>query len=43
MVTRHEMAHISQIRNLTVLLPEAQDLGPIRPVDPVANQDSIVG
>lgn len=42
-VTRHEMAHISQIRNLTVLLPEAQDLGPIRPVDPVANQDSVVG
>jgi hypothetical protein len=26
-----------------VLLPEAQDLGPIRPVDPVANQDSVVG
>jgi len=24
MVTRHEMAHISQIRNLTVLLPETQ-------------------
>ena len=41
MVTRHEMAHISQIRNLTVLLPEAQDLGPIR--DPVANQDRVVG
>jgi DinB family protein len=43
MVTRHEMAHISQIRNLTVLLPEAQDLGPLRPVNPVANQDSIIG
>jgi len=43
MVTRHEMAHISQIRNLTVLLPEAQDLGPIRPADPVANQDPVVG
>jgi DinB family protein len=28
MVTRHEMAHIAQIRNLTVLLPEPQDLGP---------------
>ena len=28
MVTRHEMGHISQIRNLTVLLPEPQDLGP---------------
>jgi hypothetical protein len=31
MVTRHEMAHISQIRNLTVLLPEPLDLGPQRP------------
>ena len=27
MVTRHEMAHIAQIRNLTVLLPEPEDLG----------------
>ena len=43
MVTRHEMAHISQIRNLTVLLPEAQDLGPIRLANPVANEDSVVG
>ncbi len=31
MVTRHEMAHIAQIRNLTVLLPEPVDLGPQRP------------
>lgn len=28
MVTKHEMAHVAQIRNLTVLLPEPQDLGP---------------
>ncbi len=27
-VTRHEMGHIAQIRNLTVLLPEPEDLGP---------------
>ncbi len=33
MVTRHEMAHIAQIRNLTVLLPEHEDLGPLRPQD----------
>jgi DinB family protein len=32
LVARHEMSHIAQIRNLTVLLPEPQDLGPIRPV-----------
>ena len=31
MVTKHEMAHIAQIRNLTVLLPEPQDLGPQPP------------
>src|SRR4029077_4469760 len=31
MVTRHEMAHIAQIRNLSVLLPEPLDLGPRRP------------
>jgi hypothetical protein len=31
MVTRHEMAHVAQIRNLTVLLPEPQDLGPQHP------------
>jgi hypothetical protein len=29
MVARHEIAHIAQIRNLTVLLPEPQELGPI--------------
>jgi hypothetical protein len=33
MVTRHEMAHIAQIRNLTALLPEPEDLGPLRPQD----------
>ena len=27
-VTKHEMSHIAQIRNLTVLLPEPEDLGP---------------
>ena len=31
MVARHEIAHISQIRNLTVLLPETQELGPAPP------------
>jgi hypothetical protein len=31
MVTKHEMAHVAQIRNLTVLLPEPEDLGPQRP------------
>jgi hypothetical protein len=31
MVTRHEMAHIAQIRNLTVLLPQPVDLGPQPP------------
>lgn len=31
MVARHEMAHIAQIRNLSALLPEAQELGPARP------------
>jgi hypothetical protein len=30
LVTRHEMGHISQIRNLTVLLPTPEDLGPLR-------------
>jgi hypothetical protein len=28
LVARHEMSHIAQIRNLTALLPELQDLGP---------------
>ena len=36
LVTRHEMAHIAQIRNLTVLLPEEEDLGPIRSARPIA-------
>ena len=31
MVARHEMGHIAQIRNLSALLPEPQDLGPLRP------------
>jgi DinB family protein len=31
LVTRHEMAHIAQIRNLTALLPEPEDLGPLMP------------
>jgi DinB superfamily len=31
MVTRHEMGHVAQIRNLTVLLPEPLDLGPQPP------------
>ena len=35
LVARHEMGHIAQIRNLSALLPEPQDLGPVRPV--VAN------
>jgi hypothetical protein len=30
-VARHEMGHIAQIRNLSALLPEPQDLGPVRP------------
>jgi hypothetical protein len=29
-VVRHEMAHVAQIRNLTSLLPEPEDLGPPR-------------
>lgn len=33
LVARHEMAHIAQIRNLSALLPEPQDLGPARLVD----------
>jgi DinB superfamily len=33
MVTRHELAHIAQIRNLTALLPEPEDLGPLRAND----------
>lgn len=33
MVTKHELAHIAQIRNLTALLPEPEDLGPLRRQD----------
>jgi hypothetical protein len=29
LVARHEMGHIAQIRNLSALLPEPQDLGPV--------------
>jgi DinB family protein len=32
MVTRHEIAHIAQIRNLTALLPEPEELRPAPPV-----------
>jgi hypothetical protein len=32
MVATHEMAHVAQIRNLIVLLPVTQDLGPQHPV-----------
>lgn len=31
LVARHEMAHIAQIRNLSALVPEPQDLGPVHP------------
>ena len=31
-VVRHEMGHVAQIRNLTSLLPEPEDLGPVWPV-----------
>lgn len=37
LVARHEMGHIAQIRNLTVLLPEPQDLGPRRPAGPTGD------
>jgi uncharacterized damage-inducible protein DinB len=30
-VARHEMGHIGQLRNLSALLPEPRDIGPIRP------------
>jgi hypothetical protein len=29
-VARHEMGHVAQIRNLSALLPEPRDLGPVR-------------
>lgn len=32
LVAKHEMAHVAQIRNLSALLPEPQDLGPVRPI-----------
>jgi hypothetical protein len=31
LVAKHEMGHIGQIRNLSALLPEPRDLGPVRP------------
>ncbi len=31
LVARHEMGHVAQIRNLSALLPEPRDLGPVRP------------
>ena len=33
LVTRHEVAHIAQIRNLTALLPDPGDLGPLQSQD----------
>ena len=36
LVAQHEMGHIGQIRNFTALLPEPEDLGPIRPARPVS-------
>ncbi len=33
LVARHEMGHIAQIRNLSALLPEPRDLGPVRPAE----------
>jgi hypothetical protein len=32
LVARHEMSHLAQLRNLTALLPEPEDLGPARPI-----------
>ena len=29
LVVRHEMSHVAQIRNLSALLPEPRDLGPV--------------
>ena len=37
LVARHEMAHIGQLRNFIALLPEPEDLGPLRPANPVNN------
>jgi hypothetical protein len=33
LVARHEMAHLAQIRNLSALLPEPRDLGPVKPLE----------
>jgi len=33
-VAKHEMSHIAQIRNLSSLLPEPQDLGPVSRIGP---------
>lgn len=32
LVARHEMSHLAQLRNLTALLPEPEDLPPARPI-----------
>ena len=42
-VARHEMAHIVQIRNLTALLPEPQDLGPMTNGSGMASATSDAG
>jgi hypothetical protein len=31
LVAKHEMGHVAQLRNLSALVPEPQDLGPARP------------
>ena len=31
LVVRHEMGHLAQIRNLSALVPEPRDIGPLRP------------
>lgn len=31
LVVKHEMGHVAQIRNLSALVPEPRDLGPLRP------------
>ena len=33
LVVRHEMGHVAQIRNLSALVPEPRDLGPIPPAE----------
>jgi hypothetical protein len=32
LVARHEMGHVAQVRNLSALLPETEELGPVRPL-----------